>query len=283
MPADDLSRASRRRDEIELEAALRSVERARRAQGLDGPARAVRAAPTRRRTSWWRVAAWAVAATVGWLWVGGPDEGPADASRYSRPPEFTPGEGSYAFLNTQPGGTEPVGFNPCYPIEYVVNPAGAPPDWRELILDGVAHVEWASGLDLRDLGTTTARPFNPSQIDGALGQRPVVIGFADQSEIPRLAGDVVGLGSGVRDVDAFGRTYYKGGSVALDTDFFDGPSSGMQRARLQATVDHELAHVVGLDHVDDPGELMDEGDGARTDFGPGDLEGLSMLGAVPCS
>ena len=49
----------------------------------------------------------------------------------------------------------------------------------------------------------------------------------------------------------------------------------------RAVVMHELVH--GLDHVDDSGELMQpKGSGDVTDWGTGDLEGLSALGSGRC-
>ena len=41
---------------------------------------------------------------------------------------------------------------------------------------------------------------------------------------------------------------------------------------------HEWGHVMGLDHVDERGQLMHEAGGGVTDLGPGDLEGLRRLG-----
>ena len=46
---------------------------------------------------------------------------------------------------------------------------------------------------------------------------------------------------------------------------------------------HEFGHVIGLDHVDSPRELMHEGNNDLTSFGPGDLEGLRLLGKGPCT
>jgi hypothetical protein len=45
---------------------------------------------------------------------------------------------------------------------------------------------------------------------------------------------------------------------------------------------HEFGHVFGLDHVDSPRELMSETDHDVMSFGPGDLEGLRLLGQGPC-
>ncbi len=46
---------------------------------------------------------------------------------------------------------------------------------------------------------------------------------------------------------------------------------------------HELVHVVGLAHVDDPTELMHpESQDGVTALGPGDRAGLARLGQGPC-
>lgn len=206
----------------------------------------------------------------------GPDQ-------YGDPPAYTPGEGPFAFLQTQRGSDTPVGYDPCRPIEYVVNPDGAPSDWQELVDTGIAHTEWASGLELEYAGTTSRRPFDANRSGSLLGTaQPVVIGFADEDEIDALAGDIAGVGGSVAQRDALGRDYYVTGAIALDTDVFDGSSWGDQRSRLQAIVDHELGHVVGLDHVEDPGELMNGENLGRTTYGPGDLEGFARLGSIRC-
>ncbi|WP_432476704.1 matrixin family metalloprotease [Nocardioides sp. GXQ0305] len=215
-------------------------------------------------------------ATVRRLLGLGPD-------RYGSAPEFTAGEGSFEFLLTQRGSDAPVGYDPCRPVEYAVNPGGGPSDWEELIDTAVAHTEWATGLRFVDVGNTTERPFDPRRA-GPFGgtAQPVVVGFADEEEIGGLAGDVAGLGGSVASRDSLGRDYFVTGSIALDTDVFDGPSDGPERENLQAIVDHEFGHVVGLDHVSDPAELMYESNVGVTEYGPGDLEGMARLGSIPC-
>ena len=215
-------------------------------------------------------------ATVRRLFGLGPD-------RYGSPPAFTPGEGSFEFLVTQRGSDQPVGYDPCRPVEYAVNPTGGPPDWEELVDTAVAHTEWATGLEFDDVGTTDERPFNPRRAEtfGATAA-PVVIGFADADEIGGLAGDVAGLGGSVAARATLGRDYFVTGAIALDTDVFDGPSDGPERDNLQAIVDHEFGHVVGLDHVKSPTELMYESNVGLTEYGPGDLEGMARLGSIPC-
>lgn len=198
--------------------------------------------------------------------------------------DAVPGSGSYAFLLTQHGSQEPVGYDPCQTLEYVVNPAGAPDDWEDLVETSVVRTAAATGLTFDDEGTTDRRPFDPGARAPFSGTTaPVVIGFSDAAEIPGLAGDVAGLGGSLASRGPLGRDYYVTGAIALDVDVFDDQSMATDRASLQAILDHELGHVVGLDHVADPGELMHGQSLGRTTYGPGDREGLARLGSIPCS
>ena len=46
----------------------------------------------------------------------------------------------YAFIATQRGSEDPVGWDPCEEIRYAVNPEGAPPGWEALIEDGIDEI-----------------------------------------------------------------------------------------------------------------------------------------------
>ncbi|HEX6418878.1 MAG TPA: matrixin family metalloprotease, partial [Acidimicrobiales bacterium] len=74
------------------------------------------------------------------------------------------------------------------------------------------------------------------------------------------------------------------GLVVIDgpqmAELLAGPGG---REAVRAVLLHELGHLVGLDHVDDPGQLMQPV--AQADlvaFGPGDLTGLAHLGRGAC-
>jgi hypothetical protein len=55
------------------------------------------------------------------------------------------------------------------------------------------------------------------------------------------------------------------------------------RGLAQATVMHELGHLVGLAHTSDRTQLMfSETLPNVKDFGAGDLRGLALLGTQPC-
>ena len=193
------------------------------------------------------------------------------------------GQGEYRFEATQRGSTEPVSYNPCQPIHYVVNPEGAPAGFTDLVADSVAEVARATGFEFNYDGTTTDRDF-ATRGATSLRSTPVLIGWATPEEVPGLAGDVAGLGGSAPVALSPDHRTYVTGTVALDRDLFARlalTADGFAQER--AIVMHELGHIVGLAHVEDSGQLMYYDNLGRTSFGPGDLEGLALLGAVDCA
>ncbi|MGB3827771.1 MAG: hypothetical protein WA962_03265 [Ornithinimicrobium sp.] len=182
------------------------------------------------------------------------------------------GEGSYVYAMTQRDGVSPVGFDPCEPIEIVINPAGAPDGYADMVDTAVHHTSEASGLDLQVVGETDDRNFA-----GRGPGEPVVVAWADEDEVSALAGDVRGLG-GSTSIQQRGARHYVSGMVVIDTN---GTTFDMGGRIAQAILDHEFAHLVGLGHVDDTGELMNP-QPTRLSYGPGDLQGLASLGDIPC-
>jgi hypothetical protein len=188
--------------------------------------------------------------------------------------------GTYSFDLTQDSDpTAPVGYDPCQPISYVVNAELAPPDGQLVIDQAVGEVAKATGLRFTFAGTTsqTSRSGGPQEAT-------VLLEWSTPELVPELAGEVVGLGGSLSVADRVtGVRRYRSGAVTLDApavaDLLAG-ADGLARAR--AVVMHELGHVVGLAHVDDEHELMNEHNIGRTTFGPGDLEGLARLGEGPC-
>jgi hypothetical protein len=59
-----------------------------------------------------------------------------------------------------------------------------------------------------------------------------------------------------------------------------GRSYGM--ALVRAVVEHELGHLLGLDHVHDDSQLMNADNKGLTDYAAGDQLGLERLGRGHC-
>ena len=196
------------------------------------------------------------------------------------------GDGSYAFLHHQPGDpSTPVTFSSCKPVRVEINLDGVrrPELVKRMVLSAMGEVSAASGLQLQYVGPTTRRPVwrDPTlTVEG--GAWPVLVAFATPAELPEMRW-ALGRGGGtpypVGDVYAFVT-----GVVVLETDYFNGLPGryrGVEHGR--ATVMHELGHLLGLDHVRDGGELMNEKGHGTTELGPGDRRGLALLGKGPCT
>ncbi len=215
-------------------------------------------------------------------------------------PAAVPGDGGpHEFLQLQADGTTPVAYDPCRPIHYVTRPGG-PPEGDVLIRESIAAVSAATGLRFVDDGTTEEGPSDqraPYQPE-VYGERwaPVLFTWSDPVESPRLgevtpeapqanpaayAGSTaVGLGPEGADADMVFVT----GAVTLDGDDLGRMTEGQDgRARARAVIQHELAHLVGLGHVEDDSQLMFPTINTNiTGFNDGDLEGLAALGQGAC-
>jgi hypothetical protein len=185
--------------------------------------------------------------------------------------------GHYAFEQTQPGSRDPVTYNPCKPIRYVVNASAGPSDALAFISAAVAVISTASGLSFEDDGVTDDTNFEHRSAGD-----PVLIGFVAPGEIEGMTVESrhIGLGGSTAYDVGFGHRAYRTGMVALRSDWFG--DKHISEAEKQAVVMHELGHVVGLDHVKDVHELMAAENTGVTALGPGDREGLALLGRGQC-
>lgn len=192
------------------------------------------------------------------------------------------GGAGYAFAMLQPDGRAPVTWDGCREIRYVVNPDGAPAGHLDTVTAAAADLERASGLRFRYDGTTDDRTFEDRA--GPFGSSPpVLIAWATPDEVPDLAGDVAGVGGAEARSVAPDRLAYVTGMVVLDRDAFAAMAGRPGGAGLQrAVVEHELGHVLGLGHVDDPTQLMYAETTGRRHLAPGDRAGLAVLGGGPC-
>jgi hypothetical protein len=198
--------------------------------------------------------------------------------------------GTFRFMAHQPGRPDdPVTYDPCRVLHLVVDARRAPRGTAQLLPQAVAAVSSATGLDIVVDGETDEvpgerRPLRDPRRYGR-GWSPALVAWTDPGHVPGLRGRVVGLGGSASVVNEIsGRATYVTGQVTLDA-----PSLASMLARpdgaplVRAVIMHELGHLVGLAHVDDPGELMSSHNAGLTAFGPGDLRGLAALGRGRCT
>ena len=179
--------------------------------------------------------------------------------------------GGYQFMQMQ--GDDPVTWDHCHAIRYQINPKGAPEHWEETVHKAVAEVEEASGFVFMDLGTTTRTRLIGHRYDGNAWE-PVLIMWSDRYQTDLLDGSVIGRG-GSAPIQVNGRLRYVIGQAWVDSTVEDPFAA-------QMVLEHELGHVLGLDHSKSRKDLMYAGYHGQRGFGDGDINGLKRLHDVPC-
>ena len=197
--------------------------------------------------------------------------------------------GKFETIEDQPGDPNtPVAWDPCRPIHYVINPAGAPADGTLLIEGAIARVHTATGLQFVYDGTSTEKPskarptYQPARYDPTRWA-PVLIAWSDEDAFPDLAGYVAGLTDSlpVYASDTT-RLLYVSGQIVFDRRDLS-MATAPDRGEVRAIVLHELGHLVGLDHTADRTQIMfSESQFNVRDYGAGDLRGLAELGRQAC-
>jgi hypothetical protein len=216
-------------------------------------------------------------------------EGLSRRTPLGQSPDVARGVGTFKFARQQPGAAEiPITYDPCEVIHVEINDDLAPPTGDRIVRRALDEVSRATGLQFVAQGTTNRLP-EKSSVRPSLGVLggdwpPVLLAWTTPAQLPDLAGDIAGVGGSQAVKDPLNEHWnYVTGTVALDaptlTDMLTHPEG---ERMAQAIVMHELGHLVGLGHVDDPNELMHEDNLGVVTFGPGDREGLAKLGNGQC-
>lgn len=205
-------------------------------------------------------------------------------------PAVAPG---YTFLNADNDGCQPIRFNPCEPLGYVINDALAPPGGLADVQEAIARLGEATGMTFVDEGRSDEAldvrrsAYQPERY----GERwaPILIGWSNMGagQGPDIGGGdiiVAGQGNPLRVGDVF-----VSGILELNADVIlnretaerlpGGFGEGITRGRVML---HELGHVVGLGHPSSQaqlmyGELAEQTSGSAR-FGVGDRIGLRLVG-----
>jgi len=183
----------------------------------------------------------------------------------------------YKFLQVDARTGEPIRFNPCGQVQYVVNPAGAPPGGLTAVNQAIARLSEATGIDFVAGGLTSETPsvqrgnYQPDRY----GDRwaPVLVGWLPLGKPAGPERGLAGVGGPGPAVQDGGTWVYVTGDVTLNSD------ADIPAPDLTGVLMHELGHVVGLDHSTRTDQIMfPGGDASRAAWGQGDLAGLEKVG-----
>jgi Matrixin len=195
-------------------------------------------------------------------------------------------DGAFKFLERVGGA--PVRWDPCDPISYAVNTAGASSSIRSDLRVALARVTRAAGIEFESAGTTTEtffRAYNRMRYRGVIRKAELIIIWVDHDDYQAILRRL----HDPRPSIAFAKTMaglyadrdqYFGGIIVMDADATSGSGFSYRYAHGSVLL-HELGHIMGLDHVKDPDQLMYSGrhpNFGLHGFGAGDLEGLRLLG-----
>ena len=180
----------------------------------------------------------------------------------------------------------PVRYNPCAPVHYTINPALAPSTAISDVHRAFEVTGGATGIDFVFDGTTTEAPslkrlpYQPR----SYGRRwtPILIAFSDGP--PSLDGTkevagkhTIGQAGSSYEVNEGGAAVFVTGTAVFDAGAMLTPGFGRQT--WGQLILHELGHVVGLSHVENPESVMNPTiDVSHSAWGPGDRAGLWALG-----
>lgn len=201
-------------------------------------------------------------------------------------PDRPEGQG-YRFMAHQKGQGKPVTWSPCRPIHFLTREAGQPAGGGLLVQQAFGIVAAATGLQFVDDGGTAEGPsadrsaYQPRKY----GKRwaPVLIAWATPDEVPDFGVDVAGEAGAVPATTRSGDQAYVSGIVYLDGAKLQRISTTQGAAAARVIILHELGHLVGLQHVNDPSQVMfPRSSGSVVAFGQGDLAGLAALGRGAC-
>jgi len=191
--------------------------------------------------------------------------------------------GDHAFLRLQPGSGEPVRYDPCSPIRYVINRHLAPNGAVDDLNEAIAQFEDAMGVGFvfegysREQPSMQRRIYQPRRY-GKGEWAPVLFAWVPPERLLQPDDQAVGAAGSTYVQNERGRFVYVTGVVTFNAEakLLNGFELGDSWGDVAL---HELGHLVGLAHVEDDTQVMyPDVTGGEARLGAGDLAGLRRLG-----
>jgi hypothetical protein len=207
----------------------------------------------------------------------------------SAAPALAASSPGYALLKTT--NHVVIRWNPCVPIRYKVNLTHAPRGSMAEVKKAIALLHKATGMTFVYEGQTGVIPQGNYGLKSTPGHWPVMtIAWAAPGKGKGTSNALVTRDVGVGGVfynqwlDAQGNLHplqVVSAMVVMNDQYNTSYKVGFGAGRTQgAALLHELGHAVGLQHVNDTGQLMYPVILARAKaaYGKGDLAGLAKVG-----
>jgi hypothetical protein len=188
----------------------------------------------------------------------------------------------YAFLQLD-GSNEPVRYDPCTPIRYVVNRSAAPEGAVADLERSIALFEDAMDVDFvfegftDEVASSDRRIYQPGRY-GPNMWAPILISWVPPEGLLQPNEQSVGSAGSAYVRNENGELVYVTGTVTFNSEARLLPGYELGDSWGDVTL-HELGHIVGLAHVEDSTQVMyPDVTGGEARLGAGDLAGLELLG-----
>lgn len=190
---------------------------------------------------------------------------------------------SYAFLQTDPVTGDPVRYNPCEAIHYVIDRSAAPEGAVGDLQDSIRLFEGAMDVDMvfdgftEEVASADRRSYQPDRY-GKRVWAPLLFAWVAPADLLQPDDQSVGSAGSAYAVNEQGRYVYVSGVITFNAEarLLNGFELGDSWGDVAL---HELGHIFGLAHVEDDTQVMyPDVTGGEARLGAGDLAGLERLG-----
>jgi hypothetical protein len=189
----------------------------------------------------------------------------------------------YAFLQVDRSSGDPIRYDPCSPIRYVVNRSAAPEGAVADLERSIALFEEAMDADFAfegftdEAATPDRRIYQPDRYPRD-EWAPILFSWVPPERLLQPNEQAVGAAGSAYVRNDRGNLVYVTGTVTFNSEARLLPGFELGDSWGDVTL-HELGHIVGLAHVNDSTQVMyPDVTGGEARLGAGDLAGLERLG-----